>query len=131
MKMKGFLKDNKGFTLLELVIAILVFAVGILGIAKMQSLSVMGNSYGMHMSQAVNIAQDKLEELQDLPITSNKFGIGKPSIAPFIRTENGVNYTIQYNVKQIAAVAAREVEIQVQWAEKGTNPTARITFIKR
>lgn len=129
--MKGFFMTDKGFTLLELVIAILVFAVGILGIAKMQSLSVMGNSYGMHMSQAVNIAQDKLEELQVLPIGSNTFGIGTPSITPFTKTVNGVDYTIQYNVKQVAAAGAKEVEIAVQWAEKGANPTARITFIKR
>jgi type IV pilus assembly protein PilV len=122
---------DKGFTLLELVVAILVFAVGILGIAKMQSLSVMGNSYGMHMSQAVNIAQDKLEELQDLSISSSTFGIGTPSIAPYTIKVDGVDYTIQYNVKQVAALGAREVEIEVQWADKGADSTARITFIKR
>ena len=129
--MKGSLVTDKGFTLLELVVAILVFAVGILGIAKMQSLSVMGNSYGMHMSQAVNIAQDKLEELQDLSITSTTFGVGTPSIAPYTITVDGINYTIQYNVKQVAALGAKEVEINVQWAEKGNSPTAKITFIKR
>ena len=129
--MKVSFMTNKGFTLLELVVAILVFAVGIMGIAKMQSLSVMGNSYGMHLSQAVNIAQDKLEELQDLPFSSSTFGIGTPSIAPYIKTVDGVGYTIQYNVKQVAALGAREVEIEVQWADKGTNPTAKITFIKR
>ena len=129
--MKVLSMMDKGFTLLELVVAILVFAVGILGIAKMQSLSVMGNSYGMHMSQAVNIAQDKLEELQDLPVSSNTFGIGTPSITPFTKTVDGVDYTIQYNVKQVAALGAREVEIEVQWADKGANPTATITFIKR
>ena len=129
--MKGFFMTDKGFTLMELVVAILVFAVGILGIAKMQSLSVMGNSYGMHMSQAVNIAQDKLEELQDLSIISSTFGIGSPSIAPYTITVDGVGYTIQYNVKQVAALGAREVEIAVQWADKGVNPIAKITFIKR
>ena len=129
--MKGFFMMDKGFTLMELVVAILVFAVGILGIAKMQSLSVMGNSYGMHMSQAVNIAQDKLEELQDLSISSSTFGIGTPSIAPYTTTVDGVGYTIQYNVKQVAVLGAREVEIAVQWADKGVNPTARISFIKR
>lgn len=127
--MKYFLTDNKGFTLLELVIAILVFAVGILGIAKMQSMSVIGNSYGMHMSQAVNIAQDKIEELKDVSITSNTFGVGTPSITPYIKTVDGVAYTIQYNVKAVGTT--REVEIQVQWAEKSRNPKTTITFIKR
>ncbi|HNR51768.1 MAG: prepilin-type N-terminal cleavage/methylation domain-containing protein [Bacteriovoracaceae bacterium] len=124
---------GKGFTLIELVIAILVFAVGILGIVKMQSLSITGNSYGMHMSQAVNIAQDKLEELQNLSITSDTFNDGTPNalVPQYIKTINGTDYSIEYNVKTISGLGTKEVEIVVGWPEVLRNPSISITFVKR
>ena len=125
--------SDKGFTLIELVIAILVFAVGILGIVKTQSLSIMGNTYGMHMSQAVNIAQDKLEELQNLSITSNTFDDGTPnaSVTQYTKTVNGVDYAIEYNVLPVSPGGAKQVEIVVGWAEVLRSPTISVTFIKR
>ena len=124
---------GKGFTLIELVIAILVFAVGILGIVKIQSLSITGHSYGMHMSQAVNIAQDKLEELQNLSITSDTFNDGTPnaSVPQYIKTINGTDYSIEYNVKTISGLGTKEVEIVVGWPEVLRNPSISITFVKR
>ena len=59
--------DRRGFTLLEVLIALIVFAVGLLGIAGMMIASIRGNTFASRLSAATNLAQDKIEELRNVP----------------------------------------------------------------
>ena len=59
-------KNQNGFTLIEIMIAITVLAIGILAIAKMQLAAVKGNSYASGLTEASTLAQDKMEELMSL-----------------------------------------------------------------
>ena len=61
--MKKQFKSQNGFTLIELLIALVVFAVGILGLATMQITSIQGNSKGRQISEASNVAADRIEML--------------------------------------------------------------------
>ncbi|OQY21842.1 MAG: hypothetical protein B6I37_08050, partial [Desulfobacteraceae bacterium 4572_35.2] len=47
----------------ELLIALVIFAVGILGVATMQITSIKGNSKGRQISEAVNVAADRIERI--------------------------------------------------------------------
>ena len=55
---------QKGFSLVEVLVAILLLTVGLLALAKMQTQAVASNSYGNQLTQATFLAQDKLEELR-------------------------------------------------------------------
>ncbi len=55
---------DRGFTLLELLIAMAIFAIGLLGIVKLQMRSGIGNTGARNMSSAVNLARNKIEELK-------------------------------------------------------------------
>ena len=59
--------NQKGFSLIEILIAIAIFAFGILAVAAMQIKAIQGNSFAGGMTEATNIAQNKLEELIALP----------------------------------------------------------------
>ena len=59
-------EDNTGFSLIEVILAISIFAIGILAIASMQITSIQGNASARYQSDRVTIAQDKLEELMAL-----------------------------------------------------------------
>ncbi len=61
--------DQRGFTLLELMIALVVLAVGLLGIVGMIVISIRGNAFGSQMSQANTLAQAKIEELRNMTYT--------------------------------------------------------------
>lgn len=52
-----------GFTLLEVLIALVILAVGILGVATMQISSIQGNSKGRQISEATSVASALLENL--------------------------------------------------------------------
>ncbi len=59
--------NKKGFTLIEVLIGLTILAVGLLVIAGMQMTSITGSSFSHHVSQATILAQDKIEELKNLP----------------------------------------------------------------
>ena len=58
--------NNKGFSLIELLIAVTVLAVGLLAVAGLQGTAIQGNSHGNTISQATTIAQDRIEEIRDM-----------------------------------------------------------------
>jgi type IV pilus assembly protein PilV len=67
------LVNTKGFTLIEVLVGLIILAVGLLGVAGMQLTSVKGNSFSNNLTQASYVAQDRIEHLKNLPITSPIF----------------------------------------------------------
>ena len=64
MKTTQINKSNTaGFTLLEVLIALVILAVGILGVATMQISSIQGNSKGRQISEATSLASALMEDL--------------------------------------------------------------------
>ena len=59
-------RNQYGFTLIEVMIAMVVFAVGLLGVATMQINAIGGNSFASGLTEAATIGQDKMEELMAL-----------------------------------------------------------------
>lgn len=59
-------KSDKGLSLLEVVVAMLILAFGILGLAPMLVNTIFSNSYSGDVTKANVIAQDKIEFMQSL-----------------------------------------------------------------
>ena len=57
--------ENKGFTLMEVLIAIVVLSVALLALAGLQIVSIRGNSFGNRMTEALTLAKDKMEEMKN------------------------------------------------------------------
>jgi len=53
-----------GFSMVEVLVAILLLTVGLLALAKMQTQAVASNSFGNQLTEATFLAQDKVEELR-------------------------------------------------------------------
>ncbi|MEW5948772.1 MAG: type IV pilus modification protein PilV [Thermodesulfobacteriota bacterium] len=58
------LQNKKGFTLIEVLIAILVLAIGLLSLATLASTVMNGNAFSNEMTTATTLAQEKLEDIQ-------------------------------------------------------------------
>ena len=63
----GTLKKKDGFTLIEVLIAITIFAVGLLAVAGMQTLAIRMNSIAGKLTDLSTWGVDKIEELSALP----------------------------------------------------------------
>ncbi len=118
-----------GFTLVELLVALLVFSVGILGLAKMQTMTIQGNSYSNHFTQALNEANNQIERLSELPLTTAELSLGAHTtgINPVYQ---GVTYDVSWNVEAIPNSAARSVNVTISWQDKFSNPSIDVAFIK-
>lgn len=55
---------QSGFSMVEVLVAILLLTVGLLALATMQTQAVASNSYGNKLTEATFLAQDKMEELR-------------------------------------------------------------------
>jgi prepilin-type N-terminal cleavage/methylation domain-containing protein len=57
------LGNNKGFTLLEILVAITVFSIGLLGMATLTTGIIKGNKFSKNMTTATTLAQDQMEKI--------------------------------------------------------------------
>lgn len=63
-KLTKQLVNEKGVTLLEAMIAMVILAFGVLGLSPMIVISMYGNSYSNQVTVADAVAQDRLEEIK-------------------------------------------------------------------
>ena len=61
------LKKEEGFTLIEVLIALTIFAVGLLAVAAMQTTSIRVNSSAGKMTTRITFAQDQMEKFLNMP----------------------------------------------------------------
>lgn len=61
--------SRAGFTLIEVLIALTILSIGLLGVAIMQVTSISGNTFSREMNVATGLAQDMLEKLRTLTYT--------------------------------------------------------------
>jgi type IV pilus modification protein PilV len=71
--------DSSGFTLIELMIALFIFAIGMLAVASMQGESIRGNSFSDLMTIANTLAEGKMEDLMGLSPTHDNLQDNNPA----------------------------------------------------
>jgi len=60
----SLITNKAGFTLIEALIAVLILAIGLLGVALMQVSTITGNTFSREMDVATELAQDMLETIR-------------------------------------------------------------------
>lgn len=65
----SIIKNENGFTLIEVMIAMVILAIGLLGVAKMSLTAIQGNSSARGFSEATVFGQNKMEDLISLDYT--------------------------------------------------------------
>ena len=123
------MKNSKaGFTLIELVVALLIFSIGILGFVKLQGESIRGNAFGQQLTTATSLAQDQVESLVQAGFASANLTPGNHAGASVVRS--GVTYDLAWAVSTMGSLTApREVVLTVTWRERLLPHSATISFV--
>lgn len=64
--MRAILKYNKGFTIIEVLVALSIFSIGLLALATMQISAIRTNGFAYRVNIATLLAQDLLEDYKRL-----------------------------------------------------------------
>ena len=64
---KHGISGNAGFSIIEVMIGIAIFSIGVLAIFGMQISGVRGNATARHLTEAATVGMDKMEALMTLP----------------------------------------------------------------
>jgi type IV pilus modification protein PilV len=122
---------NQGFTLLEVLIAMAVFAIGILAVGSMQISAIDNNASARMRSEATVLAADKLEDLIALSYSDTNLDDGLVSI-----TDPDGIYRLEWQVTgNYPSWATKTIELTVCWRESSPapadcNPAAGLKTVK-
>ncbi|MDM8515505.1 prepilin-type N-terminal cleavage/methylation domain-containing protein [Desulfobacterales bacterium HSG16] len=109
-KKKLMSSTSKGFTLIEVLIAMFILTVGMLAMAGQLANTIVNNDLAKKRSVATNLAQDKMEEIQNAGFSDAAAGTTSEVI--FI-------YTREWTVTDDSPGAnMKTIEVKVSWASR-------------
>lgn len=136
-----------GFTLIEVVIAMTIFAIGLLAANMMQSASIKGNKSAFALSQSSNWAAGKVEEILSWPYDDPKLEddlIANPqkgtipnSITPtaitptpdgYATSPDGVYTMIWYVAQDSPIINTKTIDFTVIWGVRGRLKAAPFSY---
>ena len=119
-RIQNTLKRENGFTLIEMLIAMSVLAIGMLAAASMQYSTVRNNTTGNTATQANSLAKAQLEMLKSQDIKSTALAVGDyidPTPVDANGNPGGI-YNRSWRIDQLGT-SARRIRVTVEWTKFG------------
>jgi type IV pilus assembly protein PilV len=122
-------KKSNGFTLIEILVALVILSVSLLALAGLMATTTMNNSGGGHLTEAATFAQDTLERLRVSPLSSMPLDV--------TTTDNPVGATGTTYTRSWRAVAdvpapnnnVNTITVTVSWSDPAKRQPYSITMI--
>jgi prepilin-type N-terminal cleavage/methylation domain-containing protein len=135
---------QKGFTLIEVLIAMTLLVIGILAVASMQIASLGGNSHAIRVTEATTWAGDEIETIMSLPYAhadlnddsggAGTAGLNDTDVAGTLADGGPVargNFIVFWNVADnIPKADCKTIRILVRRSDKGLMKTVSFDYLK-
>jgi type IV pilus assembly protein PilV len=106
-------KKHSGFTLIEVMIALVILATGLLALMTMQIVSIRANAFSSEMTYASMLAQGRLEQIRNMSYDS--IAAGNDTV-PASDATKGTKYDVQTTVADdTPATDMKTVTLTVNW----------------
>ncbi len=117
-KRLGFAGWQKGFTFIEILVAIVLIATGILGFSINTIGIIRGNNISRNVTIATNLAQDKMEELLGLGTLSNVTNFPDPYNSITETGATGGRFDRAWTVSDSALGSGlKDITVWVRWSD--------------
>lgn len=120
--------NEKGFSLVEVLIAISIFSVGILAVALMLDTSIKYNSSARLMSEATEIAQYQMETLMNASYHDSDLDELSSPYGPNTIANYSVSWTVQ---EDLPMSEMKTINLTVAWKARGENKSLTVNSIKQ
>ena len=125
-------KKSRGFTLIEVMIAMAIFAIGILAVGSLQLSNTKNNTTGNITTQATMLARQKIEELKTVSDVTTLTSGTDPNNPIDVDGNPGGIYTREWNVSNpLGGNTSRRIEVKVSWNRRGQNRSVVLESITR
>lgn len=118
--------SQRGFTLIEVMISILLTVVAVIGIMGLYRVQARSTGFSRHNTEATVLAQDKFEQVRALQSGATGMCV-TPCVEANLNERGGSPgiYTRTTTINQISGLIVGTVQVDVQWDEEGN--TERVT----
>ena len=119
--------QEAGFTMLEILIAIFILSIGLLGVASMQGYSLSADSFAYNVNQGTNLGQNKIEELVALSYNDPEL-----SVSTHDETSDDGLYLITWVVTNGSSLAdTKEINLTVKRIlPSGNRQVTKMVYLK-
>jgi type II secretory pathway pseudopilin PulG len=126
-------RAERGITLIEVMIAILVMTTGILAIGRLIPSALRGSQSDRMLTQANAYAQEKIEDLQTLVWSDPLIADGRHPAASNEPVGSNGQWHRHYDVLSMAAPLdnLRRITVTVEWNYQGPHSVTAITYMRR
>jgi type IV pilus assembly protein PilV len=124
MRSKSSISLEEGFTLVEIMIALVVLSVGLVALAGLQISAIKGNAFSKRMSTAVSIANTRLEQIKNTPYANIQ------SETSIQLTEANMTFTRQVTVTSNTPLPnTKTINVAVTWKDGTKSFTVPISTV--
>lgn len=133
MKISG-LRNNNGFTLVEILVAMSILTIALLGLASVTVMVIKGNYFSKTVTTATTLARDRMEQLKNTSYAD----LALPPLTDYAKTDSTIQSTqaadsIYTRTKTITydspAANMATIVVMVQWNWQGANRNVTLRSI--
>lgn len=119
-------RRDAGFTMIEVMIAVLLTALAVIGVIALFRVETRASGYSRHGTEAAVLAQDKLEELRTLAAPAADSTTTEATLDDLGQTVTGGMYTRVSTIAVSTDPAVYNISVAVSWDESGDPKTVTV-----
>ena len=125
------IESQRGFSLIEVMFAMAIFAIGILAVAKMELVTASSNRSAHQLTQALLLVESQMERLKNVSdVTTLDAMDGDTNINIDALGNSGGIYTRTTHVTNpLGGDHSRRVEVTVEWTRQGRSRSVAMSSL--